>query len=76
MQRHHFKKKVEEYARPKKCPSCKNEITFLDTYQMKKNKQNTCNCGQPHFPHQAGSSVWCIEHKTGPSEEDYKGVYG
>lgn len=43
---------------------------------MKKNKENTCNCGHLDYPHQAGSSVWCIEHKTGPTEDDYKTRYG
>ena len=75
-QRHHFKKKVEEYVNPKKCPSCKNEITKIDNWQMIQNKKNTCNCGQPHFPHQAGSSIWCIESKRESTEDDYKARYG
>ena len=75
-QRHHFKKRVEEYVRPKKCPSCGNVITLLDRWQMKRNKQNTCLCAAYPFPHQAGSSVWCEQHPTGPTEEDQRHRYG
>ena len=75
-QRHSFKKKVDDYVRVKKCPSCKNEITYLDNYQMKLNKKNMCECGDPYFPHRKGSSVWCTEHTTGPTEDDFKHRYG
>lgn len=75
-QRHSFKKKVEQYAKPKECPSCKNEITYMDKWQMKKNKENVCDCGEPWFPHRAGSTVWCIESKKDPTEDDIKSRYG
>ena len=75
-QRHHFKKRVEEYARPKKCPSCDNEITLLDKWQMKKNKENICDCGEPHYPHREGETLRFIKLKTGPTEDVYKARYG
>lgn len=75
-QRHSFKKKVGDYARPKKCPHCENEITYMDKWQMKKNKENVCLCAALTFPHRAGSTVWCVEHKTGPTEDDQKARYG
>ena len=75
-QRHHFKKKVEQYVRKKKCSSCGNEITYMDKWQMKKNKENVCLCAAYHFPHRAGSGVWCVESKKEPSEDDYKSRYG
>jgi len=75
-QRHHFKKKVEQYARKKKCPSCGNEITYMDKWQMKKNKENVCLCAAYIFPHRAGSGVWCVESKNEPTEDDYKARYG
>jgi len=75
-QRHSFKHKIEWYKKPKICHSCKNEITYIDNWAMKKNKENMCDCGNPHFPHRAGSSVWCVQHPTGPTEEDYKNEYG
>lgn len=71
-QRHSFKKKVEEYARPKKCHCCGNKITYIDKWQMKKNKEATCDCGSPHYPHRKGTTVWCIYHPTGPTEDDYR----
>lgn len=75
-QRYSFKKKVEHYARPKICEHCKNEITYMDKWQMKKNKENICHCGEPHYPHREGATVWCLKHKTGPTEDDYKQRYG
>lgn len=75
-QRHVFKKKVEQYVRPKKCPSCGNEITYMDKWQMKKNKEATCLCAAYTFPHRPGSSVWCEQSKKFPTEEDYKARYG
>ena len=44
----------------------------MDKWQMKKNKENVCDCGTPHHPHRMGSNVWCMNHPTGPTEEDYK----
>ena len=71
-QRHSFKHKVEWYKRTKKCSHCKNEITYLDKWQMKKNKEDVCLCAAYTFPHRPGSSVWCVESKIEPTEEDYK----
>ena len=76
IQRHSFKHKIEWYKFPKKCKSCGNIITYFDKWQTKKNKEAMCDCGNPHYPHRTGSTVWCIQHPTGPTEEDYKGRYG
>lgn len=77
-QRHSLKKKVEQYSRTKKCPSCKNEITYMDKWQMKKNKENVCLCAAFIHPHRSGSGsgVWCVESKNEPTEDDYKARYG
>jgi len=39
----------------------------------KRNKARTCWCDglEGGYPHHKGTSVWCIYHPTGPSEEDY-----
>jgi len=43
---------------------------------MKKNKERMCDCGNPPYPHRKASSVWCMQHPTGPTEEDYKNEFG
>lgn len=75
-QRHSFKKKIEQYVNPKVCSCCKNEITYIDKWQKKKNKENICTCGEPHYPHREGATVWCIKSKKQPSEDDHKSRYG
>lgn len=47
----------------------------LHDYSMDRhrNAARTCYCDGPGpFPHHAGTSVWCREHPTGPTEEDYR----
>lgn len=68
-QRHALPRKVEDYTRKPKCPSCGNFISFMDTWQMNKNKETTCNCGLPIYPHRAGSHVLCKQY-TGPASDE------
>jgi len=42
---------------------------------MKKNKENVCWCDAYTHPHRPASSVWCSEHPTGPTDEDYEDRY-
>ena len=63
---------VEDYIRPPKCKICKRPLTYLDRWQMEKNKKTVCRCGGAPYPHREGSVVWCMHHPTGPTEEDYE----
>ena len=74
--RNALKRKLTDYKRPPKCRGCGKELSYIDKWQRAKNRENVCNCGDPHFPHRAGSTVWCTQHPTGPSEEDYRERYG
>lgn len=70
-QRHHLPRKVEAYIRKPRCKGCGNYITYMDKWQRNKNRETTCHCGGPEWPHRKGSIVWCRYHQTGPTEEDY-----
>lgn len=67
-QRHHFKKKVEDYVNGKTCKACGNKIAYMDKWQMKQNAENTCYCDGVVHPHRRGSVVWCEGHPTGPRQ--------
>lgn len=46
----------------------------------KRNKSRNCFCdglfwSQKGGPHKKASSVWCVHHPTGPTEEDYINKY-
>ncbi len=67
----------DEYKRNrfKKC-WCGGDFV-VDTYRRhEEHKKVICKCDGLSFPHRAGSSVWCKQHKTGPTEEDYRSRYG
>jgi hypothetical protein len=76
--RHQLKRHPKDYIRKPKCKSCGAELRYVDKWQMKKNKENLCYCDAlPNSaPHRAGSTVWCTQHPTGPTEEDYIQRYG
>lgn len=67
-------KPLSHYVREKKC-SCGGTLHDYSC-DRKRNKARTCHCDGLHFPHKKGSSVWCSEHPTGPSEEDQMERYG
>lgn len=76
-------KRIEEYINPPCCPVCKEPFKYVDKWQRKKNRDsdNLCYCDGLWFtergsPHRAGSSVWCKQHPTGPTEQDYIDRYG
>ena len=72
-------KHPDEYVRDKICWSCKAVNSYrVDWYRTKgkESKKNTCYCDGLPYPHRAGSTVWCREHPTDPSEEDYVTRYG
>ena len=71
-----LKKPLEEYQRTPKCKGCGSIKFWTDKYRDKKENKNNCNCDAYWFPHRPGSSPFCIQHPTGPTEEDYKERYG
>jgi len=76
--RNTLKRHPDDYVRDKKCTSCKAVNPYrVDWYRTlgEESKKNTCHCDGLHYPHRKGSSVWCREHPTGPTEEDYKMRY-
>lgn len=75
-----FKRKPTDYFREKKC-SCGGTYR-IDWYRKNREfKGKVCYCGElvgknGPYPHRPGSSVWCREHPTGPTEQDYIERYG
>lgn len=62
----------ESYA---KCKACGGSLR-VDWYRKgKEHKGNTCYCNGYWFPHRKGGGVWCVEHPTGPSEEEMRERY-
>ncbi len=58
------------YIRKPKCKVCNSELVYVDVWQMKKNKENTCYCDAYHFPHRPGSSKMCTEYKGELTQEE------
>lgn len=68
---------VEEYIRQPKCRGCGRLLTYRDKHREKvEMKRKPCHCDAFHFPHRPGSSVWCSEHATGPTEADHQERWG
>jgi len=69
-----------EYMRPPRC-KCGASDWRIDMTRYKEWKTKTgsyaiCACDGIHHPHKPGSNVWCEQHKTGPTEQDFKDRYG
>jgi hypothetical protein len=73
--RRSLKRRIEDYVRVPVCLACGGKLT-RDKAQETRNKANTCTCDGLPYPHRKGSDVWCVEHETGPSDEDYRRRYG
>ena len=59
------------------CPVCGADDMRVDAYRMtKEHKRVLCKCDGLPYPHRAGSSIWCREHPTGPTEQEYYEQYG
>lgn len=71
---YHLPKPPEAYRKEKRC-DCGGKLHDY-TYERKRNGRKVCHCDGWPFPHQKGSSVWCQERPTGPTEEDYLERYG
>jgi DNA-directed RNA polymerase subunit RPC12/RpoP len=73
---HFVLKKIHtHYATRRRCPFCRSHRIYYDSYEWKRRvarRKHTCTCSGLHFPHRRASSVWCMNHPTGPTEEDYK----
>ena len=54
---------------------CGGELR-VDWYRKKKENKAPCKCDGYHYPHRKGGGVWCKNHPTGPSEQDYLNRYG
>lgn len=68
---------IEKYKRKPRCKGCRRPLTgYVDRWQRRANRSNTCNCNGLPYPHRGGSSVWCMQHPTGPAERDYQDRYG
>lgn len=48
-----FKKKLEDYVRPKKCKACGYDRFYFDKDRARRVKP--CNCSGYNFPHRVGS---------------------
>lgn len=70
---YHLTKHPEEYAKTKRC-ACGGTLHDYSV-DRKRNSARTCYCDGLSYPHKKGSSVWCKEHLTGPSNEDYEERY-
>lgn len=55
------------------CKHCGGELHY-DAYTSNK-RSVTCHCDGVSYPHRVASTVWCREHLTGPTDEDYKNRY-
>lgn len=64
-----------EYIRAPKCKACSALLTYRDVWQEKKNMASVCRCDGAHYPHQAGSTLFCI-HSKEPTQEDFANYYG
>ncbi len=64
------------YIRAPKCHDCKSLLTYRDVWQEKRNKLNTCLCDGAAYPHQAGSTLFCVESKALPTHEQFANYYG
>lgn len=70
-----------EYSKPPKCHTCGVIDWCIDMYRYTEWKNKTgsyavCHCYELPYPHRPGSDVWCKQHKTGPTEQDYVNRYG
>ncbi len=68
-----------DYIRLPKCEGCGRLLVYRDVWQERKNKErdNLCYCNQlPFTPHRKASTVWCVEHPTGPTDDDFRERYG
>jgi len=70
-----FKKLLEQYVRERKCDHCDGKL-YRTRRDKIRNKKRTCECDGLHFPHRAGSTIWCSEHPTGPTDQDQEDRYG
>lgn len=74
---YHLPKPPEAYKITKKC-SCGGNLHYYA--DRERNRKRNCRCdGLPWSmaggPHHKGSSVWCIHHPTGPTDEDFEDRY-
>ena len=75
----HLSKPPEQHAKTRKC-QCGGTLHDYSSDRAR-NKARNCFCdglpwSQHNGPHHKGSSVWCIHHPTGPTDEDYRDRYG
>jgi rRNA maturation protein Nop10 len=77
-----LKKPIEQYILKPKCPRCgEDRLRFDPSIKNMRAKAVKCRCdgvpwSQKNGPHWKGSSVWCVHHKDGPTEEDFRERYG
>ena len=83
-----FKKKIEDFIKGKQCKKlhlvdghlieCGGNLHRFERDKIRNKARGFCNCdGLPwDGPHRKGSNVWCINHPTGPTKEDYEERYG
>lgn len=67
---HHLNKRPEEYVKTRLC-DCGGTLHDYSN-ERKRNKIKRCDCDGYAFPHQRGSSVWCIHSKRLPTDEEYR----
>jgi hypothetical protein len=83
--RRSLNKRIEDYKIKPSCVRCGGELARdkhrIET-ELKRLKDKSCYCGHvlnrkgEPYPHQPGSTPWCLEHPEGPSEAEYMERYG
>lgn len=72
------KRKLSDYktVKPTLCPGCGcNSLIDITKRKKRERRAETCRCDGVHYPHRKGSIIWCKQHPTGPTEQDYQDRY-
>lgn len=59
-----------------KLPGCDGVMRVDWHRKNKEHKKNLCSCIGYSFKHRKGGGVWCEQHSTGPTNQDYIDRYG
>jgi len=71
-----LRRKVQNYIRTPKCPSCRGLALRFDASEYKRRlAMKPCRCDGYHFPHREGGGVWCIHSMREPTNYDYLDRY-
>lgn len=69
-QRTSLRRKLEHYARPRRCPSCRHDSLRLDRWKLRDHRRSACYCDGYDFIHRRGS-LRC-NHYRGTRDPDWE----